>query len=77
MTKKSTTDALKILAHMTGKDPAMQRFFRLLQPTFKLTHPRRLMTLEELANVAAFMASDKASGMMGTTINLTMGSLDD
>jgi NAD(P)-dependent dehydrogenase (short-subunit alcohol dehydrogenase family) len=41
------------------------------------THPRRLMTLEEMANVAVFMASDKASGMTGTTINLTMGSLDD
>jgi NAD(P)-dependent dehydrogenase (short-subunit alcohol dehydrogenase family) len=41
------------------------------------THPRRLMTLEEMANVAAFMASEKASGMTGTTVNLTMGSLDD
>jgi NAD(P)-dependent dehydrogenase (short-subunit alcohol dehydrogenase family) len=41
------------------------------------THARRLMTLTEMANVAAFMASDKASGMTGTTANLTMGSLDD
>lgn len=41
------------------------------------THSRRLMTLEEMANVAVFMASDKASGMTGTTVNLTMGSLDD
>jgi NAD(P)-dependent dehydrogenase (short-subunit alcohol dehydrogenase family) len=41
------------------------------------THPRRLMTLAEMANVAAFMASDMASGMTGTTVNLTMGSLDD
>ena len=41
------------------------------------THTRRLMTLEEMANVAVFMASDKASGMTGTTVNLTMGSLDD
>ncbi len=41
------------------------------------THPRRLMTLEELANVAVFIASEKASGMTGTTVNLTMGSLDD
>jgi NAD(P)-dependent dehydrogenase (short-subunit alcohol dehydrogenase family) len=40
-------------------------------------HARRGMTLEEMANVAAFMASDKASGMTGTTINLSMGSLDD
>jgi NAD(P)-dependent dehydrogenase (short-subunit alcohol dehydrogenase family) len=41
------------------------------------THPRRLMTLEEMANAAAFLASDKASGLTGTTVNLTMGSLDD
>jgi NAD(P)-dependent dehydrogenase (short-subunit alcohol dehydrogenase family) len=41
------------------------------------THPRRLMTLAEMANVAAFVASGKASGMTGTTVNLTMGSLDD
>jgi enoyl-[acyl-carrier-protein] reductase (NADH) len=40
-------------------------------------HPRRLMTLEEMANVAVFVASDKASGMTGTTVNLTMGRLDD
>ena len=41
------------------------------------THPRRLMKLAELANLAVFMASDKASGMTGTTVNLSMGSLDD
>jgi NAD(P)-dependent dehydrogenase (short-subunit alcohol dehydrogenase family) len=41
------------------------------------THPRRLMTLAEMANVAVFMASDRATGMTGTTVNLTMGSLDD
>ena len=41
------------------------------------THPRRLMTLAEMAHVAVFMASDRASGMTGTTVNLTMGGLDD
>jgi enoyl-[acyl-carrier-protein] reductase (NADH) len=41
------------------------------------THSRRLSTLEEVANVAVFMASDQASGMTGTTVNLSMGSLDD
>jgi NAD(P)-dependent dehydrogenase (short-subunit alcohol dehydrogenase family) len=41
------------------------------------THGRRLMRLEEMAQVAAFVASDKASGLTGTTLNLTMGSLDD
>jgi enoyl-[acyl-carrier-protein] reductase (NADH) len=41
------------------------------------THPRRLMTLDEVANMAVFMASDKASGMTGTTVNLTLGRLSD
>jgi NAD(P)-dependent dehydrogenase (short-subunit alcohol dehydrogenase family) len=41
------------------------------------THPRRVMVVEELANMAVFVASDRASGMTGTTVNLTMGSLDD
>ena len=41
------------------------------------THTRRLSTLAETASVAVFMASDQASGMTGTTVNLSMGSLDD
>jgi NAD(P)-dependent dehydrogenase (short-subunit alcohol dehydrogenase family) len=41
------------------------------------THPRRVMAVDEVANMAAFMASDRASGMTATTVNLTMGSLDD
>jgi enoyl-[acyl-carrier-protein] reductase (NADH) len=41
------------------------------------THRRRAMALEEVANMAVFMASDKASGMTGTTVNLTMGGVAD
>jgi NAD(P)-dependent dehydrogenase (short-subunit alcohol dehydrogenase family) len=41
------------------------------------THARRLMTLEEIANMAVLVASERASGMTGTIVNLTMGSLDD
>ena len=41
------------------------------------THPRRLMTLEEMAATAAFVASDRGSGLTGTTVNLTLGSMDD
>jgi NAD(P)-dependent dehydrogenase (short-subunit alcohol dehydrogenase family) len=41
------------------------------------THTRRLTTLAEMADVAVFMASDQASGMTGTIVNLSMGSLDD
>ena len=41
------------------------------------THTRRLSTLAEVGDVAAFVASDKASGMTGTAVNLSMGNLDD
>jgi NAD(P)-dependent dehydrogenase (short-subunit alcohol dehydrogenase family) len=41
------------------------------------THPKRLMTLSEMANIAVCLASDLASGMTGTTVNLTLGALDD
>jgi NAD(P)-dependent dehydrogenase (short-subunit alcohol dehydrogenase family) len=41
------------------------------------SHARRVMVVDEVAGMAAFMASDRASGMTGTTVNLTMGSLDD
>ena len=41
------------------------------------TNTRRLSTLAEMANTAAFMASDQASGITGTIVNLSMGSLDD
>jgi NAD(P)-dependent dehydrogenase (short-subunit alcohol dehydrogenase family) len=41
------------------------------------THTRRLSTLAEMADVAVFMASDQASGMNGTVVNLSMGSLYD
>jgi NAD(P)-dependent dehydrogenase (short-subunit alcohol dehydrogenase family) len=41
------------------------------------THPRRLMTLAEMANVAVFVASDRGSGLTGGTLDLTMGSLPD
>jgi enoyl-[acyl-carrier-protein] reductase (NADH) len=51
-----------------------ERFQEYLAST---THTRRVMTLEEAANMAVFLASDKASGMTGTTVNQTMGSLDD
>jgi NAD(P)-dependent dehydrogenase (short-subunit alcohol dehydrogenase family) len=39
------------------------------------THLRRLPTLAELANVAAFMASDQASAMTGTVVNLSGGAI--
>jgi NAD(P)-dependent dehydrogenase (short-subunit alcohol dehydrogenase family) len=41
------------------------------------THTHRLSTLADVANAAVFMASDQATGMTGTIVNLSMGSLDD
>jgi len=41
------------------------------------THARRLSTLAEVGNTAAFLASDLASGLTGTTVNLSLGALDD
>ena len=42
-----------------------------------MTHRRRSTTLAELGNVAAFMASDRASAMTGTVANLTGGVIVD
>ena len=42
-----------------------------------MTHRRRLTTLLELANVAAFVASDGAIAMTGTVANLTGGAIVD
>jgi NAD(P)-dependent dehydrogenase (short-subunit alcohol dehydrogenase family) len=40
-----------------------------------MTHLRRLTTLAELANVAVFVASDQASAMTGTVVNLSGGTI--
>lgn len=42
-----------------------------------MTHLRRLTTLAELANVAAFVASDRAGAMTGTVVNLTGGAISE
>jgi NAD(P)-dependent dehydrogenase (short-subunit alcohol dehydrogenase family) len=41
------------------------------------THAQRLSSLTEMANMAVFAASDQASGLTGTILNLSLGSLDD
>ena len=40
-------------------------------------HPRRLLSLAEMAKAATFLASDEASGLTGTMLNLSLGMLDD
>jgi NAD(P)-dependent dehydrogenase (short-subunit alcohol dehydrogenase family) len=57
-------------AEATGVTPAEY------QARFEsMTHLRRLTTLEELANAAAFLASDLASAMTGTVANLSGGAI--
>jgi len=68
------TSSLKEVFEAKASGMTWERWQEYLAST---THARRVMTLEEMANVAVFMASEKASGMTGTTVNLTMGSLDD
>jgi NAD(P)-dependent dehydrogenase (short-subunit alcohol dehydrogenase family) len=70
------TDSLKEVsdAKAKGSGRTWEQFQELVAST---NHARRGMTLEEMANMAVLMASDKASGMTGTTVNLSMGSLDD
>jgi NAD(P)-dependent dehydrogenase (short-subunit alcohol dehydrogenase family) len=41
------------------------------------THLRRLTTLAELGNTAAFLASDQASAMTGAVINISGGGVVD
>jgi len=50
----------------------LKEFHELLEGRTLL---RRLPTLVEVANVAAFMASDRASAMTGTVANVTCGSI--
>jgi NAD(P)-dependent dehydrogenase (short-subunit alcohol dehydrogenase family) len=70
------TDALKQAFEPRAKASGMT-WAEFQESLASRTHTRRLSTLAEMANVAVFMASEKAGGMTGTTVNLTMGSLDD
>jgi NAD(P)-dependent dehydrogenase (short-subunit alcohol dehydrogenase family) len=67
----------RMMKEVFGAKPSGMTWEQFQEYLASMTHPRRVMRLEEVANTAVFMASDKASGMTGTTVNLTMGSLDD
>lgn len=45
--------------------------------TASRNHQHRLPTLQEMAEVAAFMASDRASVMTGTIVNMSLGAIAD
>src|SRR5215510_3979837 len=60
--------------HAKAMGITQQQFQSLVEG---MSHRRRSTTLLELANVAAFMASDQASAMTGTVANLTGGIIVD
>lgn len=75
--------------HGIPETPTMRRVFEKKRATMGASwdqfqaflahtaHSRRVMVMDELADMAVFLASDKASGMTGTTVNLTMGAVSD
>ena len=70
------TEALKEAYEPRAKSSGMT-YEQFKELAASKTHSRRLSTLAELANTAVFLASDNATGMTGTTVNLSMGTLDD
>ena len=68
------TATMKELHSMKAAKLSYDQFKGFLANT---THPKRVMALAEMANVASFVASEKATALTGTTVNMTMGSLDD
>jgi NAD(P)-dependent dehydrogenase (short-subunit alcohol dehydrogenase family) len=68
------TSTIRELFDAKGTGMTWEQFQGYIAST---THRRRALVLEEVANVAAFVASDQASGMTGTTVNLTMGGTAD
>lgn len=62
-------------AHAEVAGMPSHKEFQALMESFTLL--KRLPTLEELANTAVFIASDKAGAITGTTINITCGSVVD
>jgi NAD(P)-dependent dehydrogenase (short-subunit alcohol dehydrogenase family) len=59
-----------------AKDTGMtwEQFTGFLAAT---SHPKRTQTLEEVAAAAVLVASDRASALTGTIVNLTMGATAD
>lgn len=67
------TEVYGLHAEGTGM-PSNKEFQGLME---SMTLLKRLPKLSELANVATFMASDYASAMTGTTVNISCGSVVD
>lgn len=74
--------------HAIPETPTMQRVYKAKaaklmtweqwqQGLASRTHAGRLATLDQVGGAAVFLASDQASGLTGTTLNLSLGALDD
>lgn len=70
------TPTVKALFEIKGR-PAGMSWEQFQQYFANWGHARRVMRLEELTAAAAFLASDRASALSGTTVNLTMGGVAD
>eukprot|EP00604_Paraphysomonas_vestita_P003947 CAMPEP_0174824132 /NCGR_PEP_ID=MMETSP1107-20130205/30877_1 /TAXON_ID=36770 /ORGANISM="Paraphysomonas vestita, Strain GFlagA" /LENGTH=108 /DNA_ID=CAMNT_0016049749 /DNA_START=503 /DNA_END=829 /DNA_ORIENTATION=+ len=59
------TDFIQGIAEQSGKsqDEAVADYFRVREPT---SLHQRFLTVQEVADVAVFLASDKSSGINGT-----------
>jgi NAD(P)-dependent dehydrogenase (short-subunit alcohol dehydrogenase family) len=70
------TATIDVVFDLHAKPAGMtrQQFQSLIEG---MTHRRQSTTLAELADVAAFMASDRANAMTGTVANLTGGAIVD
>ncbi|QHV96688.1 SDR family NAD(P)-dependent oxidoreductase [Spirosoma endbachense] len=60
--------------HARAYDMPREQFQQLVA---ERTHRKRLPSLQEMAEVAVFMASDNASAMMGTVVNMSLGAIAD
>jgi len=60
--------------HAKANGITLKQFHDIIE---KSTHRKRLPSLQEMAEVAAFMASDRASAMTGTIVNMSMGAIAD
>jgi NAD(P)-dependent dehydrogenase (short-subunit alcohol dehydrogenase family) len=73
MPETSTIDIVYGL-HAKATGMTVAQFHALME---SMGHIRRSTTLAELANAAVFAASERASGLTGTTLNLTVGRAAD
>ena len=73
---RSGTPTMAELAGIYPKSSGLtwEQFTGFLAST---AHTRRVMALDGVANMAVFIASDKVSGMTGTTVNLTVDAVAD